>query len=227
MTENDRPHDLVRLAYDLLMDLGNKFEVDKEPAVVLPVIQIKEIQKIYIRVLDEILMIVDIPNYLKKELENKEIDLHKCYYHIDNFYQRLYILEQMYYRLIAKILLRSDEKERGVIENALSSFGYKKLSTLLTNFSKDKHIKEVRKRRKELVHRTGHSARELVELWSRWNGSKKHISDQPTRDSQKRFCRKEYEKILDISLKYLAFIFELLKAVSKHLRTRELNSVKH
>ncbi|GAI14817.1 unnamed protein product, partial [marine sediment metagenome] len=94
----------------------------------------------------EILAIIDIPNYLKDELSTKEINLDKCYYHIDNFYHRLYVLEEMYYRMISKIFLHRTETNRSTIEDVLSSFGYKELNTFLSNFNKDKHIKAVRKR---------------------------------------------------------------------------------
>ncbi|GAI14812.1 unnamed protein product, partial [marine sediment metagenome] len=75
-----------------------------------------------------------------------------------------------------------------------------------------------RKRRAELVHRTGHSAKELVDLWSMWDGSKKHIYDQ-SRRSQIRFCRNEYEKISDMTVKYFTFIVKLLTFINKHLKS--------
>lgn len=188
----------------LLKDVGEKFASTKGIAVVLPEIQLEEVRKTYLRFLDEILAIIDISSYLKEELNNKESDIYKSYYHIDNFYHRLYVLEEMYYRLISKIFLHRTKTDRTTIENELSSFGYKELNRLISNFNKDKDVKSVRKRRKELVHRTDYSARELVTLWTRWDGTKRHIYGR-SKDSEKRFCRKECEKISNTTAKYIAF----------------------
>lgn len=142
----------------LVEKIRSKIENTEGMAVVIPKVQVPEIVSTFNRLLLETVSLFNIYWYLSDELNSQNVNIDKCYYHIDNFYQKVYVVEEMYYRLISKIFLHKSEIDKNKILAELDSFGYKNLTKFLVRFHNSEDIKNVRKRRKELIHRTGHSA---------------------------------------------------------------------
>ena len=167
--------------------------------------------------IDEIFSIIDVRFYLDEELSKKETNLSRCYYHIDNFYHRIYVLEEMICRLISNILLHKSFNNKDEFQKELQASSYVDIKRSWNAFLKDDVIAKARKRRTKLVHRTGYSAQELSILWSMWNGTKRRMSDQ-SKESQERFCKQEYKHILKIIAKYSNFVHSLLLTIDDYLR---------
>lgn len=200
----------------ILKNINNKL-AGKHTSVVLSKIQVRKIQNTFTRLINEMFAILDIKFYLDEEIRKKDIDVNKCYYHIDNFYHRIYVLEEMVCRLLSNVFLHKSFVDKEDFEKELNASSCIDVKKIMSDHLKDKEIIEARKRRTELVHRTGYSARELEGLWSRRDGTKRRINEK-TKESEERFCKKEYATIVKIMAKWLNFVLKLLSILDKHLR---------
>ena len=207
--------DYFRSLLDVLKSVSSKLH-GKKTSVVLPTIQVTKTFRAFDRLVDELFALLSVKYYLEEELENTNTDINKCYYHIDNFYHRIYVLEEMIFRLISNIFLGQSLPNKEEFEKELNASSYVDIKKMVTDFAKDKEISKARKRRAALVHRTGFSARELETLWSRWNGTKRRVNEKSTA-SEKRFCEREYKAILSITVKYLNFALKTLKKINVYL----------
>lgn len=153
--------------------------------------------------------------YLMDELKNDSSDYNKCFYHFDNFYHRIFVLEEMYYGLLSKVFFYISHEKDG-LETHLNDLGYKDLKLLLSNFKKDSDIQNVRKRRRELVHRTGYSAEELfikIQKTKIRAYAKRRLNIKTTK---KNFCWNECRIMTNVWIKYINFLGELFTLVNKY-----------